>query len=301
MRMRPQLWLGSAVLHPVLALALAACGSSGASNDEPQASAASSEQSLPSPAERSLASNVIPTDELLWELGPQVRDRVRAVSSLADDARYSQVANKWPDSVTRLGTNPEEVLAIDPDLLFVASFSTPEYRAALEGKVGLVVLEGFNGFDDYRKNLDVIGDAVGAREATDALKVRFDTRLAAVEAKRPTKAPTCLSWSEGYVAGANTSFADIARAAGCRPIAAEKGLQGHQPLDLEQILAWDPDVFVIPCGGDCKRARDQLSQRPGLESLRAVREGQVVTIESAVLSSVGEGMLEFAAQLQAAL
>jgi len=54
-----------------------------------------------------IASTVILGDELLWRLGPQTQKSTVAVSHLADDRRYSPVADIWPASVIRLGTNPE--------------------------------------------------------------------------------------------------------------------------------------------------------------------------------------------------
>src|SRR5690606_20457916 len=183
---------------------------------------------------------------LFRSLGPEGRARTLAVSNLADDGRYSMVANAWPESTPRLGLNPEEVLALEPDVLFVASFSTPEYRAAVEGALNLVVLEDFSGFAGYRANLDRIGDAVGDRAGTDVLKAEFDARVEKIGAKALAREarPSCVSWSEGYLAGADTTFADVAELAGCRAIAAEHGVVGHQPIDTEQLLAWDPDFMV---------------------------------------------------------
>lgn len=277
---------------------LLACGGAKQSPAEAQSDAKTDVDKTTAPT---LASAVIPTDEVLWALGPELRERTLAVSNLADDVRYSQVAGKWPERVVRLGLNPEEVIALRPDVVFVASFSTPEYRAALEGRVKVVELQAFDGFAGYFENLDRIGDAADARAGTDALKAEFETRRAAIAAKAPSQSPTCLAWSEGYVPGKGTTFFDVAQTAGCVPIAADKGIEGHQPLDLEQILAWDPEVLVVGCNGDCDEAEAALASRPGLSALRSVREGKVAVIPDAAIGSVGAGMLDFAEALQAQL
>lgn len=278
-----------------------ACKDDAPASPEPAAAPATGEaeaSALPR-----VASAVIPTDEVLWALGPEVRARTLAVSNLADDPRYSMVAETWPETTPRLGLNPEEVLALAPDVLFVASFSTPEYRAAVEDSLNLVVLEDFSGFAGYRENLDRIGDAVGAREGTDALKAEFDARVAALAAKATPEdqRPSCVSWSEGYLAGANTTFADVAALAGCRPIAAEHGVVGHQPIDTEQLLAWDPDYMVVGCVERCDETAAELAGRDGISALRAVREGHVIVIPSAEIGAVGAGMLDFAERLQTGL
>ena len=84
---------------------------------------------------RRVASRTVFADEVLWALGPEVRERVVGLSPMADDPRYSTVAGLWPSTTPRLGRNPEELLALGPDLVILASFSEVEYRAAIEGKV----------------------------------------------------------------------------------------------------------------------------------------------------------------------
>src|SRR5688572_3082495 len=82
------------------------------------------------PAQR-IASRTVFADEVLWALGPEVQARVVGLSPMADDGRYSTVAGQWPDATARLGRNPEELLALAPDLVILASFSEVEYRAAI--------------------------------------------------------------------------------------------------------------------------------------------------------------------------
>ena len=128
--------------------------------------------------------------------------------------------------------------------------------------------------------------------------------LTAIEAKRPSDSktwPTCISYESGYVAGRGTSFDDAATAAGCQNLAAREGLKGHQAVDTEQLLAWQPDFLVVSCiGGEeqgCAKRREQLADLAGIKQLSAVKSGKVVTIPPAVLSSVGMGMLDLTEEL----
>jgi ABC-type Fe3+-hydroxamate transport system substrate-binding protein len=108
-----------------------------------------------------IASRTILADEVMWALGPEVQARVVGLSTLVDDPRYSLVADRWPASTPRLGTDPEQLLALAPDLVIVASFTAPEYRATIEDKVELLVLDDFSGFAGYLANLAKIGGAIG--------------------------------------------------------------------------------------------------------------------------------------------
>lgn len=259
----------------------------------------------PESAPQRIASRTVLSDEILWALGEPIQTRVVGLSPMVDDPRYSSVADRWPASVPRLGHNPEELLATGADLVILASFSDAEYRAAIADHTRLLVLEDFSGFAAYLANLDQIGAAVGADpEQVAIVRRRFEDRRAELERARPAPAerPTVIAWDHGHVPAKATSFDDAATTAGFRNLAGERGLVGHPRLDTEQLIAWDPQWLVIGCGEDsCERARTTLTEQPGFEHLRAVRDDHVITIEAPWLGSIGEGMLELAARMQAEL
>lgn len=255
------------------------------------------------PAQR-IASRTVFADEVLWELGEDVRARVVGLSPMADDARYSTVADRWPSTTARLGRNPEELLALGPDLVILASFSEVEYRAALEGKVRTLLLDDLDGFAGYLGNVERIGAAIGASSRATVLHDRFVARQHELEARRPAQdqRPSVIAWDYGYVPAAQTSFDDVARTAGFVNLPAREGLTGHQRIDAEQIVAWAPQWIVISCGEQsCASAVESFAAQPGFGRLDAVANGHVIAIESPYLSTTGEGMLELAARMQARL
>lgn len=246
-----------------------------------------------------VASGVVASDEILWRMGSDAQARVVAVSAMADNASYSQVAERWPESVPRLGRDVEQVLALEPSVVILASFSNLEYRAALEPHAKLVVLEDFDGFAGYRTNVGRVAEAAGLSQAGDKLVATFDERLATIEAAAPANRPSCVSWGGGYVAAAGTTFHDSVVAAGCNNAAADAGLSGHKQVDVEQLVLWDPDYVVIDCGSDCAEASSAFESAPGMADLAAVKAGHVIAVPTPVLTSVGEGMLDLAEQIQA--
>jgi iron complex transport system substrate-binding protein len=284
--------------HPLLsrrsllssALALVACSRGGSRERE-------------GPPQR-IASRTVFADEVLWALGEAVRARVVGLSPMADDTRYSTVAGKWPASTPRLGTDPEQLLALAPDLVIVASFNAPEYRAAIEDKVSVLTLEDFSGFDGYLDNVERIGEALGEPAAARVQIDRFVARRSELEAARPRASarPSVVGWDYGHVPAANTSFDDAANCAGFVNVPSTAGLSGHPRVDAEQLVAWNPDWIVLSCGeGSCSEAIARLGAQPGFAALEAVVRGQVIAIEPPYLTTVGEGMLELAARMQAAL
>ena len=256
----------------------------------------------PSHGAARIASQTVLSDELLWDLGERARARVIAVSPLADDPRYSAVAGRWPADRSRLPGTSEALLARAPDLVVLASFTDPEARAFIEAHgVATLILDRFTDFDDLHRHTLALADAAGDRPAGDALWADYDARLRALTtAHARGRAAAAISWSDGLVAGAATSFDAIAAAAGLRNLAAEQGLVGHVNLSLERLVALDPEVLVIACEPlECRDAEREIAARPGLAATRAAREGGVFALPARDLSSTGAGMLRAAERLQA--
>lgn len=245
-----------------------------------------------------IVSQVVDSDEILHALGPEVRARVAGVSIMADDPRYSTIAGLWPASTPRLPGVAESLIAAEPDLVILASFSAPQTRALLEGSgIETVILEGFDGFDDYEKRVRTIAKTVGASEAADDIIASFRAKLPPPQADQDR---TVMSYVAGNVAGAGTTFDDVCTAAGLRNIAAANGIEGHKPVSIEQIVVWDPDFVVIECASDCDAAVANVRKTAGLSSLAAARNGRIVAIESRRLLSSGAAMAEVAAELRQA-
>jgi iron complex transport system substrate-binding protein len=296
-----------AIAIAAVALFVAACSSDGSEStkqDLAENKAAMVDKAAGEGSRPRLASTILLADELLWALGPEVQSRVVAVSALSDDPRYSETVGLWPAQLARVGPNPAELVALNPEVVFLASFSDQAYRAALDEHFELVVLGAFRGFDDYRTNVRAVAGGAGVPERAEALIADFDQRLAKLESKRPADEsswPTCIAWEGGYVAGALTTFDDAARAAGCVNAVSRAGVKSHAAVDTEQLLAWQPDFLVVSCAqptdASCEARLGELSELAGISELVAVKEGRVVTVAPAQMSSVGPGMLDLAESL----
>jgi ABC-type Fe3+-hydroxamate transport system substrate-binding protein len=255
-----------------------------------------------------IASQTVLADEVLWDLGPTVHPIVVAVSPMADDPRYSRVVGRWPPEIPRAAGTSEALLALMPTLVVLASFTAPETRQLLE-QAGLrtLVLDRFDGFDDYRTNVRAIAAAVQAAAEGERVVAEFDARLATLRLE-PGARPRVVSWNEGSVPAAGTTFDDAAAAAGWINLPAQEGRRGHLQVSVEQLVAWDPDALVVPCGpasGDataqgpaCAEAAAELAALPGLRATRAARAGAVIGVPSHALYSTGTAMLDIVQRLR---
>lgn len=245
-----------------------------------------------------IVSQVVFADEELWHLGPPVRARVVGVSTMADDPRYSDAVGLWPPALSR-PAGAEEIAALSPDLVIIAEYTADETRAAL-GQMGIrfLRLDGWNGFDDYRRHLHALADAVDARPAAEARVAAFDAELDALRTRfGGGPHPGIVSWEEGSVAGGGTIFADVAAAAGFVDVAAANGIVGHRTVGIESLVAWDPEYIVISCVDDCGAREREFAARPGIAATRAGHAGNIVAIPTHHLYSVGAGMLEVVRRL----
>lgn len=256
-------------------------------------------------AHRVLSQTVL-SDEILWTLGPAARARVVGLSTMADDPRYSRVAGQWPAEVPRLAVTSEGLLAQNPDLVVIASFSAPEIKAMLTAQqVRLLEFSSFTGFADYRQQLRQLAAAVDATATAEASIAALDRRLAALAARQPSPPPTAIAWGDGFAATGDTTFADVAAAAGLVNLPEREGLSGHVPVAMERLVAWDPEVIVISCPAiavtdpACAAAEARFAEGPGIAATRAHQAGRIIALPARDLGGTGEGMIVSAELLQA--
>lgn len=248
------------------------------------------------PAQR-IVSQLILGDEILWELG--VQDRVVGVSKLTDDPHFSLYPQRWPAAVPRVPSHGEALVALQPDLVVLASFTSADLKRLLRGAgIRVVEIDRFNGFDDFRHNVRAIAEAVGAAEAGEELVRRFDQELARLSVPVSASSPTVVSWADGMVAASKTTFDDAARAAGLINVAARDGLTGHRRITLEQVVVWDPQLLVVPCSqSDCSQ---EVQAQLGVAQTRAARSGKVLSLPPPLLTTTGWGMLRLVGTLASA-
>jgi len=238
--------------------------------------------SIPSPPQR-IVSQTLATDEILLSICSP--ERIVAVSALACDPYYSNVA----DDVRALSLTQvegvEQILRLDPDLIFVASYSRAEFVDLLNAAGAPVFrFAGFNRIDDIKTNIRIVGAAVGEEERAEDQIRRMELRIDEAKSGIPPDAapPRLMSYTApGFTAGADTLFDEVARMAGAVNVAAEEGVVGIQKIDAEQITAWEPDFLIAGAGvGTRALVREQLLTNPAIAASKAGRNGRVIIMDN---------------------
>lgn len=257
-----------------------------------------------SPPEKPLriASLTLATDEILEELVP--RERVVAVTRLADDPGISNVAGRYEEKIPRIRDgNTEQVIALAPDLICVASYNTADSLELL-GRSGLPIYrnDSVSSMDEIEAGLEQLAERVGEPGRGRAMveQLRMRRRRLADRLRDVPHRPRVLFWSAGFTAGRGSTIDDIIREGGGVNVAVELGLESSAEVAPERVVAADPEVVLVGRWKADDR-ESQVANHPILRRLRAVREGRVIAIEGRYLTAVSQHVVEGAERLARAL
>ena len=209
--------------------------------------------------------------------------------------RYSN----WPASVTRLpqvggglGPNIEAIVALRPDVVLAATSSRSALRLEALG-IRVVALEPKTHADVQR----VLGKVGQVLAVADAQKVwrTIDAGVSAAAQSLPASVRGTRVYFEvnrgPYAAGESSFIGEILTRLGVRNVVPAE-LGPFPKLNPEFVVRANPDVIMIG-----EKEADGLAQRPGWQSIRAVREQRLCvfpTVDSDVLVRPGPRMAESA-------
>jgi iron complex transport system substrate-binding protein len=256
---------------------------------------------LPRPPQR-IVSVTVATDEFLLDMVPP--ERIAALSELAPKTE-SRVADRLGPIRHFVGTDVESIIALNPDLCFLANYNRRETRSLLvDSGIPVFVFRRFRSLQDIRDNLHTVGWAVGAEQAAERLLADMDRQLAEVAERLPPTSewPSALVYSQsGWVEGAGTMQTALFEAAGLRSSAAEAGIAGSSKVSEELVLEMDPDYLVIAREPiEMADHREWLMGNPALAPLKAIRQERFLVLDESLLTTVshhvGDAVAELARQ-----
>jgi iron complex transport system substrate-binding protein len=242
-----------------------------------------------------MVSVTLATDEILMALVEP--SRLVGVTYLADDPGVSNMTREAAAVPHKVRADPEQIIALQPDLVFVASYLRGEFITLLQA-AGLVLFQ-FHEYDSIAKvqqNIRLIGEVVGEEAQAEALVAAMQARLQALaEWLRPIgERPRVLYWgAHGYTAGRLTSMDDLITYAGGENLAATYGMIGFANLSAEQVLAMNPQVIISgSLDQDAQRGLPAALLHPALQGTDAVRHGRVYTIPSRHLVTISQFIVD---------
>ena len=245
-------------------------------------------QTLASPPNRILSA-VLASDEILTAL--VAPERLAAVTYLVDEPGLSDVARLLLPDLPRIHAEAETILALQPDLVVLASYTrATTVRLLASAGVPVVRFQWYRSFGDIMDSIRMLAAAVGADDNGARLVADMQRRIAEVEKRAQGLArPRVLYYSGGgYSAGHDTLIDAMITLAGGHNVARDVGLRGQGRLPLEVAVSLRPEVVLVSewertTGGN--RAAVFL-HHPVWAAVPAVQDGRVYGINGAWLSSV---------------
>ena len=257
---------------------------------------------LPEAPKRVLAGNASLLDGLVALLDPS---RMPALPSTAFE--YSVLKDEpgeWADVPLQESFEAEAILAPEPDLVVVHGYQAGStIDRVLERGVPVVVMPIVETWKECLASLTTLARLVDEEARGAELIAGLETRRRELQAASVRTGLRVLPYGNygagGSTAGSGTTWQVMIELAGMRNAATEAGLVGHPSIDFEQILAIQPDFFLIGMsdGQEASSAEAILRDEPSLQSLDAVREGRFLRLPESLYSTASHHMLTAAERI----
>jgi len=208
---------------------------------------------------------------------------------------YPESAKSLPDIGGGFGDyDLETIVSLAPDLVVAGSINTPELVQSLED-VGLKVYYLANPIDldgtfaAIQTLATLSGHAKEADELVKDLGKRVETVKTALKniSTRPVVyyELDATDPAKPYTPGPRTFYTSMIEAAGGTNLGAELSGEWVQ-IGLEALLSMDPDFILL---GDAMWGvtPESVAERPGWESLTAIKEGRVLPFDDNLIVRIG--------------
>ena len=200
---------------------------------------------LTTPPQR-LLSATLATDHILSDLiSPR---RLVAVSQYVDYPSLSNIVGFYDDSISRTHGEIESMLALQPDLVFVASYSNPEtVRYLLRSGIAVVRLSEFKSFNDIITNIRLVATVTDTTAKANKVINNLQTRINLVKKQVQGKhKPRILYYDlNGYSVGGHSLMNEAIDIAGGINVAQGAIPDGEHKISEELAISLQPDVIIM--------------------------------------------------------
>ncbi len=336
---RPFLWLATVL---AIAVHIPLVGCNPASNNISETQEAESESTLtvtdalgrevkvPQPVERVVASG---SGALRYLTYLQVQDRVVGVDDNEMEGRSKKrprpyrLANPQFGELPLIGEfrgkdNPEQLLAIGPQVIFKVGVAREAEVEQLEQQTGIPVIAiNYGDLATDRalmyETFDLMGEVMGVSDRAEALQDYIESILADVEQRTANipedEKPTVYVGGVAKTGPQNFQSTEPAyapfRFLNTPSVAAELGTD-YASVDKEKIIEWDSEIILVDASAffTSPSAFDELRTDPSYQQLTAVEQGQVygvwpynlynANLENILINTYGIGQILYPEQFE---
>lgn len=245
---------------------------------------------LNQPPQRIVSATLV-TDEILSVLVDS--SRIAGVTFLADNAAISNVPDHYPYSIQRIQGEVEEIIALQPDLVFISPYTRAEtVRLLLGTQIPVVRLPDLNTFSDIENSINLTALATGTSEQAEEILQPIKSKLIELREKlESTERPRVLFYNlGGTTVGPGSTIDEIIELAGGYNVVRSTGIKGSQKINEELAISLQPDVILVSgwVNQDGTPASEQLKMLSAWKNVPAVKQHQVYDLNGGWLFSTSQ-------------
>lgn len=283
----------------VVAAACASDGEAGGDSTEPSTEAAF-------PVTLTTANGDVTIDQRpdrIISLSPTATEMLFAIGADDQVIAVDDQSNFPPDAPTTelsgFEPNVEAIASYEPDLV-VYSTEPGDLGSTLEGLgITTMLLPAATMLDDAYEQLEQLGRATGNTEAATAvvedMRTEVDSIVSSVEMPQPPLTFYHELDDTYYSVTSQTFIGQLYGLVGLENIAdaADDGGGGYPQLSAEYVIRADPDLIFLADTKCCGQSPATVAERPGWNSITAVRRRDVVPLDDDVASRWGPRIVEY--------
>jgi iron complex transport system substrate-binding protein len=237
--------------------------------------------------------------EILYALS--LGDRVVGVD---DNSDFPAEAKAKPKVGGFAGTNLEQVVALQPDLILASGITAPDLLTTLVGRNLTVVVLNPPDLPGVLADLSLIGQIADVNAQAAQVRSGLEARIAAVTArlKTATTKPRVffeLDPTQFYTVGPHSFVDDLITRAGGTNIAADAST-AYPTLSPEQIIAKDPEVIILSDENQGVTT-ESVKARAGWAGVSAVKTGRIAALNPDLTNRPGPRVVDALEQLALAI
>ena len=248
-------------------------------------------KNLANKAPQRIISASLGSDEILWELLQNKKNRILALSILADHPSYSHIREQVTQLKARVDGNIESFLGLQPDLVILTSYNKPNLASQLNILgVKTKVLKNFTQIQDIKDHILQIGKLIAEEKPAKKLLLKFAEKIKNMHnclLKCKKKFKIIALSSDRSLAGSFTLINDLIKTIGADNLIANSGINGWQNLPDELIFSLDPDWILSSKKGNSDQENYNFFEKsPVFSNMSATQKKKIIFIDEKDFSSV---------------
>lgn len=242
--------------------------------------------------------SVIPSlTETIFSLGMEEN-----VVGVSDYANFPKEVNDKEQVGGVIDFNVEKVVSLQPDLVIGedrTGMAEERYKQLREAGIAVVILPPSDSFEEVYEVMNTLSQIVGAEKRAEQIINDMKNKVKEIENKvqeKATKDKTVLVEidPELWTVGRGTFTHEMLDILGVTNAAYE--IEGAAQISEEEAVHMNPDIIIMTY--DVDEPLKTVAKRSTWEDITAVKEKQVFSVESDIVSRPGprlvEGLEEFA-------